>query len=444
MKNMSVKDILEYSGGTMQQPCPNKAVLGIVRDNREVAPGIIFAAIKGAKTDGHDYINSAYAAGAPCCIGTHVPEGTKAPVIVVPDVEAALLKIAEKYRAKLSIPIIGITGSSGKTTTKEMTAAVLEQKYITVKTEKNYNNSLGVPLTMFRIGKDTEAAVVELGISHFGDMHEIGAVAAPDIAVFTNIGRSHTDNLQDQDGVLIAKTELLEHMPKCGTVIINADDKRLNSLVINQKKLSYGINSDADIKAEEIKALPGGGTSFVISGKIGTISVSIPAYGRHLVYATLAAAAVAHELKMTAEQIKKGISAYCPEGSRARLIKAGDVLIIDDAYNANPDSMQMSIASASALPGRFLCILGDMFGLGGDVEQQHRECGEAAKKAGAMLLTVGEVSKCMGGMHFSCIEDLTEKLPELIMPGDKILIKASHAMEFDKITDFLLKYYGNK
>ena len=119
------------------------------------------------------------------------------------------------------------------------------------------------------------------------------------------------------------------------------------------------------------------------------------------------------------------------------------MLIIDDAYNANPDSMQMSIASASALPGRFLCILGDMFGLGGDVEQQHRECGEAAKKAGAMLLTVGEVSKCMGGMHFSCIEDLTEKLPELIMPGDKILIKVTHAMEFDKITDFLLKNYGN-
>lgn len=437
MKDMTIFSAARAAGGRVAGCGQDAPLSGGVIDSREAAPGLMFCALPGERADGHEYMRSALEKGAACCLATHVPEGVTGPVILVDDVRSAMAKIAGACRDRLGIPVVGITGSSGKTTAKEMCAAVLSQKYNTLKTEKNFNNELGVPLTLFRIGPEHGAAVVELGINHFGEMSRLGAMAKPDIAVYTLIGRSHLEALGDLDGVLRAKGELVEHMPPDGMLIVNGDDEKLAAWRPARRKLTFGLGEGCDVRGVGFAPRGAEGSALTVLAGERRIELFLPAYGRHLAYAALAAAAVGIELGLSDGQIAAGAADYAPVGRRARIIETPSLTVIDDCYNANPDSVKMAIASAGALGGRLVCILGDMLELGEQSEQMHREVGEAARAAGALLLTAGERSAAMGGEHFASKAELISALPRLLKRGDRVLVKASHSMAFEEISDAL-------
>ena len=437
MKDMTIFSAARAAGGRVAGCGQDAPLSGGVIDSREAGPGLMFCALPGERADGHEYMRSALEKGAACCLATHVPEGVTGPVILVDDVRSAMAKIAGACRDRLGIPVVGITGSSGKTTAKEMCAAVLSQKYNTLKTEKNFNNELGVPLTLFRIGPEHGAAVVELGINHFGEMSRLGAMAKPDIAVYTLIGRSHLEALGDLDGVLRAKGELVEHMPPDGLLIVNGDDEKLAAWRPARRKLTFGLGEGCDVRGVGFAPRGAEGSALTVLAGERRIELFLPAYGRHLAYAALAAAAVGIELGLSDGQIAAGAADYAPVGRRARIIETPSLTVIDDCYNANPDSVKMAIASAGALGGRLVCILGDMLELGEQSEQMHREVGEAARAAGALLLTAGERSAAMGGEHFASKAELISVLPRLLKRGDRVLVKASHSMAFEEISDAL-------
>ena len=437
MKDMTIFSAARAAGGRVAGCGQDAPLSGGVIDSREAGPGLMFCALPGERADGHEYMRSALEKGAACCLATHVPEGVTGPVILVDDVRSAMAKIAGACRDRLGIPVVGITGSSGKTTAKEMCAAVLSQKYNTLKTEKNFNNELGVPLTLFRIGPEHGAAVVELGINHFGEMGRLGAMAKPDIAVYTLIGRSHLEALGDLDGVLRAKGELVEHMPPDGLLIVNGDDEKLAAWRPARRKLTFGLGEGCDVRGVGFAPRGAEGSALTVLAGERRIELFLPAYGRHLAYAALAAAAVGIELGLSDGQIAAGAADYAPVGRRARIIETPSLTVIDDCYNANPDSVKMAIASAGALGGRLVCILGDMLELGEQSEQMHREVGEAARAAGALLLTAGERSAAMGGEHFASKAELISALPRLLKRGDRVLVKASHSMAFEEISDAL-------
>lgn len=437
MKDMTIFSAARAAGGRVAGCGQDAPLSGGVIDSREAGPGLMFCALPGERADGHEYMRSALEKGAACCLATHVPEGVTGPVILVDDVRSAMAKIAGACRDRLGIPVVGITGSSGKTTAKEMCAAVLSQKYNTLKTEKNFNNELGVPLTLFRIGPEHGAAVVELGINHFGEMSRLGAMAKPDIAVYTLIGRSHLEALGDLDGVLRAKGELVEHMPPDGMLIVNGDDEKLAAWRPARRKLTFGLGEGCNVRGVGFAPRGAEGSALTVLAGERRIELFLPAYGRHLAYAALAAAAVGIELGLSDGQIAAGAADYAPVGRRARIIETPSLTVIDDCYNANPDSVKMAIASAGALGGRLVCILGDMLELGEQSEQMHREVGEAARAAGALLLTAGERSAAMGGEHFASKAELISALPRLLKRGDRVLVKASHSMAFEEISDAL-------
>lgn len=437
MRDMTIFSAARAAGGRVAGCGQDAPLSGGVIDSREAGPGLMFCALPGERADGHEYMRSALEKGAACCLATHVPEGVTGPVILVDDVRSAMAKIAGACRDRLGIPVVGITGSSGKTTAKEMCAAVLSQKYNTLKTEKNFNNELGVPLTLFRIGPEHSAAVVELGINHFGEMSRLGAMAKPDIAVYTLIGRSHLEALGDLDGVLRAKGELVEHMPPDGLLIVNGDDEKLAAWRPARRKLTFGLGEGCDVRGVGFAPRGAEGSALTVLAGERRIELFLPAYGRHLAYAALAAAAVGIELGLSDGQIAAGAADYAPVGRRARIIETPSLTVIDDCYNANPDSVKMAIASAGALGGRLVCILGDMLELGEQSEQMHREVGEAARAAGALLLTAGERSAAMGGEHFASKAELISALPRLLKRGDRVLVKASHSMAFEEISDAL-------
>ena len=438
MINFTVSDVAVVTGGRLVGELSQAPVLGAVRDNREVTPGLMFCALRGERSDGHAFISDALDRGAPCALAERVPSGESRAIVLVSDVPAAMRALASDCRSRLDIPVVGVTGSVGKTTTKEMLGSVLSQRFNTLKTEGNYNNDIGVPLTLFRVNAEHEAAVVELGISHFGEMTVLGEMARPDIAVYTAIARSHLEHLGDRDGVLRAKAELLPQMPDDGLVIVNGDDECLFALSCRQRKLCYGLAAHNDIRAENVLVSAGGGTSFDIAlpGSV-RIQAQLPAYGRHLIYAALAAATVGVQLGLDSAQIAAGIAAYEPVGRRASVIKTPSLTIIDDCYNANPDSTAMAIASAQDLPGRLVCILGDMLELGEDSEAFHRETGGLATAHGAVLLTTGERSRVMGGEWFEDKRALISALPSRLCRGDNVLVKASHSMAFEEIAEYL-------
>lgn len=437
MKNMTICRAAGAAGGRVVNCGSDLPLTGGVIDSREAGPGVMFCALPGERADGHDYIASASERGAACALARYVPEGVASPVILVDDVAVAMARIAAACRRELDIPVIGVTGSSGKTTAKEMCAAVLSQRFNTLKTEKNFNNELGVPLTLFRVGPEHGAAVVELGINHFGEMRRLGAMARPDIAVYTLIGRSHLEALGDLDGVLKAKGELIEEMPAGGLVIVNGDDARLAAWEPGRRKLTYGLGGGCDVRGEDFRALGGEGSLMTVRSGERRFELRLGAYGRHLAYAALAAAAVGLELGLDDGEIARGVEAYVPVGRRARLIETPYLTVIDDCYNANPDSVEMAIASARDLGGRLVCILGDMLELGSDSERLHREVGRAALDAGAVLLTEGERSAAMGGEHFPGKAELITALPGILHRGDRVLVKASHSMAFEEISEAL-------
>ncbi len=420
----------------------NTPVTSIERDSRNIKKNSLFLAIKGARVDGHDFIEKCYDMGAICALCEKPPVNPKKPYILVDSTLDAVKKIAKAYRQLFTIPIVGISGSIGKTSTKEMIASVLSQKYNIHKTAGNLNNELGVPLTLFGMEDSTEVAVVEMGISDFGEMQRISEMVQPTVEVITIIGDCHIENLGDRNGVFKAKTEMFENLSEGGTVILNGDDDKLRkvSLVKGKKPIFYGINN-GEYKAENIKSNEGTSVEADLIVQGNRLHVTIPAIGTYMVSNALAASAVGKVLGLTDEEIVKGVESYKTVGSRANLIDNGYIKIIDDCYNANPTSVKASIDTLMNFKGRKVCILGDMKELGVNELKLHFETGEYAKKTD-LVISAGPLAKelakgALSSHYFETKEQLIENLPQLINKGDVVLVKASHSMAFEKIVDSL-------
>ena len=443
MKNFTIENILRVCGGQWrgESAPPDAELSAVTTDSREATPGCLFAAIPGERADGHDFIAAALKKGAACVLCQRVPDGVKGNLIVVPDTVAALQAAAGFYRAQFDIPVLGITGSVGKTTAKEMVAAVLGQRWRVHKTAGNFNNDLGVPITLFGLNETHEAAVVEMGVSHPGDMQRLAEMVRPTMALYTVIGHAHLEFLKSREGILAEKTVLNRFLPPDGFVLCNGDDDLLSALRCPQKKLTFGMGRDCDVRAEGVRLLRDGSTRCTVVLGPRRIDVSIAAYGEHMVYAALEGAAAGLVLGLSDEEIVRGIAAYEPVGRRARRIETARFTIVDDCYNANPTSVASAIRSLSRCVGRKVCILGDMLELGADEAELHFQTGELARACGIdLVLTAGPLAAqiAKGAAQpehsFPDRDALIAALPRLLRRGDNILVKASRSMRFEEIT----------
>lgn len=482
MKNMTLENIAAACGGRLfygkreqEAVLKQKEAACVVLDSRKIQEDGIFIASPGEKADGHNFIGDVFRKGALAVVCEKTPSQVKetcgipeedwGAYILVENALQALKDIAEFYRKQLTIPVIGITGSVGKTSTKEMIAGVLAQKYKVLKTEGNFNNEIGLPLTLLRIREEHEAAVVEMGISDFGEMHRLSKMAKPDICVITNIGQCHLENLKSREGILQAKTEIFDFMPWEGHVCVNGNDDMLSTLdrVKGRKVHFFGVknegcecfDSDFEVYADEIENRGLLGSRAVLhkknpAGEREKRQIQIPLPGLHMVINAAAAALVADILGLTLEQISEGISSVEAVGGRSHIISQEKRTIIDDCYNANPVSMKAAIDLLGTAEGRKVAVLGDMFELGTDSAKLHETVGSYAGKAGVdVIICVGENAEHMyrGALeqkkpeqeihYFSSREELLEKLDSLLKDGDSILVKASHGMGFAKVVECL-------
>ena len=446
MKKFTLAEIAASCGGKYvgEEALKNTAITSVERDSRAVKDGSLFLAIKGERVDGHDFIEKCYDSGAVCAICEKAPENPKKPYILVDSTLNAVKDIAKAYREKFDIPVVGVSGSVGKTSTKEMLYAVLSQKFKTHKTQGNLNNELGVPLTILSMPEEAQAAVIEMGISDFGEMTRLARVAQPTICVLTIIGCCHLENLGDRDGVMKAKTEMFKYARDGAEFILNGDDDKLSTItdVSGKKPIFFGIDSKNDYYAEDIENNGEGGVSCKLCFGDTKLDVTIPAIGTYMVSNALAAAAAGKLLGLSDEQIKKGVEAYKTVGSRANVINNGKIRIIDDCYNANPTSVKASLETLKNFNGRTVAVLGDMKELGTDELQLHFDTGAYAKQIGIdVVLCAGPLAKSLAngadGKWYETKEELIKALPEIIKEGDTVLVKASHSMQFEKIVEFL-------
>ncbi len=453
MQNMTLANIAACLQGTLCNAIGKEQVTitGAVIDSRQVEEGFAFFAVKGEKVDGHCFIPQVAKKGAALVICETVPE-VEIPYILVEDTLVALKKVAAFYREQLEIPIIGVTGSVGKTSTKEMIAATLSASFRVLKTEGNFNNEIGLPLTILRIRKEHQVAVVEMGISEFGEMSRLSQVAKPNICVITNIGQCHLENLGDRDGVLKAKTEIFESMAPDGYVVLNGDDDKLATIseVHGRKPYFFGLYEDGPEKVASALNVEGHGlfgSSFQMELFGETLSAEVPLPGQHMVANSLAACCVGHILGMDKESLLKGIASVQATGGRSNILRLEDKTVIDDCYNANPVSMESAIDLLMMAEGPKAVILGDMFELGAEELAMHREIGHYAARARiSNLFFIGTLAKEMyeGAMKLRAMpEYYTDKesffaahKPE-DFAGMTVLVKASHGMHFEEIVKWL-------
>lgn len=436
-------------------------VTGVVLDSRKADPGCVFIATRGERVDGHDFIDSVFEKGALGVVCEKVPMQAKGPFILVKDSFQALKDIAEAYRKTLKIPVVGITGSVGKTSTKEMIASVLSQKYRVLKTEGNYNNEIGLPLTVLRITPEHTAAVLEMGISEFGEMHRLSKIARPDICVITNIGQCHLENLHTRDGILQAKSEIFDYMSDQGTIFLNGDDDKLETItqVRGITPVFFGRDTRNSVYADEIEDNGLFGSNCRIHTPQGEVSVQIPLPGTHMINNALAATAVGLRLGLTLPEIAAGIAAVKPVGGRSNLIRCGKHTVIDDCYNANPASMKSALDLLHTANTRKVAILGDMFELGENETALHEEIGRYACDRTDVLLCVGNLAKYIyeaakeerkssadsktadvsGLYYYATRNELEEDLQHVLQDGDTILVKASHGMALGHVVELLTK-----
>lgn len=454
MKNLTLENIAAVTAGTYHGDESKKhiEVSSIEIDSRKVQPGGLFVAIKGERADGHNFIKQVIDGGALAVISEQELPGNDFPYILVKSSLQAVKDIAEFYLKQLHIPVVGITGSVGKTSTKEMIYSVLRQKYRVLKTEGNFNNELGLPLTVFRLRDDDQIAVLEMGISHFGDMHRLAKIARPHTIIMTNIGCAHLENLKTRDGILKAKSEIFDFIEPDATIIVNGDDDKLSTIkdVQGIKPHTFGFDATNDFWADNMQSLGLKGTKCRLhtpAGIIDDVTVAMP--GKHMVLNALAAAAAGIAYGLTLSQIKAGIEANESLAGRFSIIETGTFTIIDDCYNANPVSMKASLCALQDADTRKVAILGDMGELGANERQLHADVGSyAAKLRIDSFLCVGPLSESIASAikagdptkevhHFATKDDLLSQLDSLLRKGDTVLVKASHFMGFAQIVNYL-------
>lgn len=455
MKNMTLEGMAQACRGIYRGPeaLKNREVTAITTDSRTVDPGCLFVPIVGARADGHDFIPQVMEKGALCTLSERDLGDQNFPYIQVQSSLQAVKDLAEYYLEQLQIPVVGITGSVGKTSTKEMIAAVLAQKYRVLKTQGNFNNELGLPLTVFRLRDEDQLAVLEMGISDFGEMSRLAKVARPNTCVITNIGWCHLENLKDRDGIFKAKTEMFDFLKPGGRVVLNGDDDKLCQVeqVQGKKPLFFGLEGTNDLWADEIQSLGLKGTRCQIHTSEGSFYVKIPMPGRHMVYNALAGTAVGLLYGLNLQEIQAGIESLQPVSGRFRILETRKYAVVDDCYNANPVSMKASLDVLKDGMGRRVAILGDMGELGENEAQLHAQVGTHGATVGIdAMICVGPLCRHMAEaareanpdlpvLSLDSREELLNQLPQLVQEGDTILVKASHFMGFERVVEALEK-----
>ena len=430
--------------------CP---LAGISTDSRNMVAGSLFIPLRGERFDGHDYFSQAVKNGAAACLSEEVVAGLSVPVVRVPDTLKSLGDIAATMRLQLKGPLVAITGSVGKTTTKEMLATILSLVAPGLKTAGNFNNLIGLPLTLFRLEAHHQGAVIEMGTSKLGEIERLTEIAQPAIGIVTNVGAAHLETLHGLDGVSRAKGELYAGL-RGGTAIINLDDRRVAQLPIANgvKKVTYGLSPQAQVRAENIKA-NGAGVSFelICAGQQQQVQLKTP--GQHNVANALAATAAALEMEVPVATIVSGLEQFVAISGRMDLspLPCGG-LLLDDSYNSNPLSAAAALEALSALlgNGRKVAVLGDMLELGADSEKMHAELGAKAANVADLLIAVGKYATnlCQGaigaGMKPSQLVDLPdaaaaiEYLHNEQRSGDKVLVKGSRGIGLEAVVGALI------
>ncbi|MCD7854311.1 MAG: UDP-N-acetylmuramoyl-tripeptide--D-alanyl-D-alanine ligase [Clostridiales bacterium] len=450
MKSITLKEVEKACGGRLIGA--DRAISGVSTDTRTVGEGDLFFAIKGERFDGHNFIGSLPEKKAEAFVSQEEVE-SDLPYVLVDDTLKALGDLAAYYRGLFDIPVVGITGSVGKTTTKDMIASVLSAKFNTVKTDKNFNNHIGLPMTVFKTEETTEALVLEMGMNHFGEISYLGKIAKPDIAVITNSGVSHIEYLGSREGILKAKCEIFESLKPNGKKVLNGDCDMLNTLrEAHPDALFYGFDPKKDLVfAEDIEYLSLEKTKFtaVIEGE--KIPVELKTSGRHMVLNALAAMTCGKLLGLSPQEIKKGIEGFVSPDKRMNIIHTEKYTLIDDTYNANPQSVKAGISAIAPLEGRKAVILGEMLELGEGSPDYHREVGEYAAKEGidtvvgignenVLKLTLGA---SFGGakkvFYYETKEEFYNNIKKILKRNDTVLIKASRGARFEEITEKLRK-----
>lgn len=441
---VKISDILKATGGKLLCGDENVVVTSFITDSRQGKAGAMFVPIRGERADGHDYIPAVLESPAAATFTDHeIPTGEK-PIVLVKDCREALQKAAAWYREQFDIPVVGITGSVGKTTAKEMVAQALSAAFRVLKTAGNQNSQVGVPITVCGLRKDHTAAVVEMGVSMPGEMGRIAAVVKPTCAVMTNIGVSHIEFMKTRENILREKAHIADYLPAGGALFVNGDDDLLPTLkeTLGNKVVSFGLGPGCDWRAYGLNEADKG-TFFTCQSPAGErTELFVPAAGEHNVRNALAAMAVARYLGVPAEDAVRAISAYKAPAMRQQVVEANGLLIIDDSYNASPDSMRSAIdvLQSRNVTGKRAAVLADMLELGDFSQQGHREVGEYAREKGVDLLVgVGPLAKDIaagygeGALWFEDNAQAIAYLKETLREGDAVLVKGSRGMQTDQI-----------
>lgn len=453
MDNIKLQDIVKAIGGKLLVEGKQRDFSRVVIDSRKVNKGDIFFAIKGENFDAHKFVDNVLENGAGLVI-VHKEEEYKSfsedsSIVLVEDTKKALLDLASFYIDTLDIKVVGITGSTGKTSTKDLIAAALSEKYKVFKTKGNFNNDIGMPLMILELNKDYEVAILEMGMSNLGEIETLARVAKPDIAVITNIGTSHMENLKTRDNILKAKLEITTLFNENNVLIVNGENDKLHDLESNNYKIvKIGTESDYNFKGCRI-IINKDNIEFSVkeNGRAIDQTIFVPVPGKHNVLNSLLAVAVARHLGVSYEEIAEGIKNLEATSMRLDVIKHEGYTIINDAYNASPDSMIAALEVLKSYEGRKIAVLGTMKELGEESPKAHEEVAKYAKDSKVdMLITLGEFNSDFeagfGSENFKAfdsIEDIVHYLKQNLKDGDVLLVKASRSMKFENIINELQK-----
>ena len=411
---------------------------------RTASDGQLFIPLTGERFDGHAYIDSALSAGASGCLTARAPE-TMRPgkfYIQVADTRLALKALAAWYRSRFTLPVVQITGSAGKTTTKEMVAAVLSRRYDTLKTQANFNNDIGTPLTLLGLAPQHQAAVIETGMNHFGEIRYLGEMVRPDIAVITNVGDAHIENLGNtRQGILQAKCEIFENLAPNGIAVLNGDDPLLNTVTLPQTILRCGRGEGCSVRVTDVDDRGIEGIACTVTTAKASYRLATASPGGFMIYPMAMAAAIGEALGLTGEEITAGVAAYVPTGSRMHIIHLPEErLLIDDCYNANPQAMTEALRLlAVTQTRRRAAVLGDMGELGELTVSAHRAIGALTGELHLdSVIAIGEkardiASAASSAQWFPSVEDALPAVRAAFTGGTAMLVKASHAMHFENI-----------
>lgn len=443
-ETMTLGQAAALIGGKLDPQYAEIAFYGVNFDTRQLQKGQLFIALAGAR-DGHDFVPQALEKGAVAVLASK-PLGEHIPAIYVEDTAKALQALARAYRKSLPLRCIGVTGSVGKTTTKEMIATVLQQRFLTHKTEGNFNNGIGLPVTVLSMERNTEAAVLEMGMNHFGEISLLTSIALPDLAVITNIGTMHIENLGSREGILQAKLEILEGLSDHGCAVFCGDEELLYGAAQRHNAITYGFLAHNPVRALEVREE--GFTTYIRAEAFGQpIDLELPTLGRHNVLNALAALTVGLLCGMLPEEIAAGLKRFENTGLRQKVYEQGGIRIIADCYNAGPESMEAAFTVLESSQGRKIAVLGGMLELGDHAPMAHYKVGQLAAKKAQALFAYGACSEeyvrgaLDGGLSFAKTYEthaaLAAELRDFLQPGDTLLCKGSRGMKMEQVLALL-------